>query len=70
MYASCQSEPLLPQKHQSYEGAVEDNYLEPDYDHSCNDGEDDFCDDTNDDFDDDDDADVVDLGNDADDDFI
>ena len=34
MYASCQSKPLLQQKHQSsrfrHEGAAEDNYLDAD----------------------------------------
>ena len=58
MYASCQSKPLLQQKHQSsrfrHEGAAEDNYLETD---------------AGDDDDDDDDGDA-DAGDDAGDDFI
>ena len=50
MYASCQSKPLLQQKHQSsrfrHEGAAEDNYLETD----AGDDEDDAGDDAGDDF--------------------
>ena len=65
MYASCQSKPLLQQKHQSsrfrHEGAAEDNYLDTADDHA-NDDDDDAVDD-------DDDA-CDDAGNDADDDFI
>ena len=47
MYASCQSKPLLQQKHQSsrfrHEGAVEDNYLDAgDDDDADDDAGDDF----------------------------
>ena len=64
MYASCQSKPLLQQKHQSsrfrHEGAAEDNYLDAD--------DDDANDDADDDANDNDAGD--DAGDDADDDFI
>ena len=67
MYASCQSKPLLQQKHQSsrfrHEGAAEDNYLDAD-DDDANDDDDD-ADDVVNDNDAGDDA-----GDDADDDFI
>ena len=55
MYASCQSKPLLQQKHQSsrfrHEGAAEDNYLETDAGDDEDDAvEDDAGDDAGDDF--------------------
>ena len=57
MYASCQSKPLLQQKHQSsrfrHEGAAEDNYLETDDDADDGDAtgdDDDAGDDAGDDF--------------------